>query len=234
MEHQVKTAVILAGGGGVRLRPLTDDTPKAMIVAAGKPLLEWILEWLNGNGIENVVIGVAYHKEKIIDYFGDGKRFGLTINYSNHTVEGGTAEGFRLAIQRHVNDGTFLAMNGDELVDLRVSEFAAHHHANGGIVTIAVGPLRSPYGVVNLEGTDVTGFVEKPILKSHYVSVGVYIFSREVLNYLPMTGDIERTTFPRLVSIRKLKAYVHHGFWATVNTVKDLQDVETQLSWRTD
>jgi len=228
-SNRIKTAVILAGGEGLRLRPLTNDSPKAMTVAAGKPLLQWVLEWLRQNLVQNIVIGVAYKKGKIIDYFGDGKRFGVTINYSSHTVEGGTAEGFRLAIERYVDDDVFVAMNGDELVDLVVSDFARHHFSNGGIATIAVGPLRSPYGVVELEGKDVVGFQEKPIIRSHYVSVGTYIFSREIVEYLPEKGDIERTTFPKLASMRKLKAYVHDGFWATVNTLKDLEDVEYEL-----
>ena len=228
-DTTIATALILAGGQGLRLRPLTADAPKAMIVVAGKPLLQWVLEWLRENGIYNIVIGVAYRKEKIMDYFGDGARFGVTIRYSNHTVEGGTSEGFRLAIQRHVSDHDFLAMNGDELVDLKVSEFAAHHYSNLGIATISVGPLRSPYGVVELQGSDVVGFEEKPILRSHYVSTGTYIFSREILDYLPERGDVERSVFPKLASMRRLKAYVHNGFWATINTVKDLEDVENQL-----
>ena len=228
-EHGIRTAVILAGGEGLRLRPITSEIPKAMILVAGKPLLQWILEWLKLNSISNVVVGVAYRKEKIIDYFGDGERFGITIRYSIHTVEGGTSEGFRLAIQRHVKDDTFLAMNGDELVDIKISEFATHHHSLGGVGTVAVGPLRSPYGVVEIDGADIVAFQEKPILRSHFVSVGAYIFSNEILNYLPEKGDIERTAFPKLSSERKLKAYVHNGFWATVNTMKDLEDVENQL-----
>ena len=231
-ECSIRTAVVLAGGQGLRLRPITSEIPKAMIRVAGKPLLQWVLEWLKLNSISNVVLGVAYRKEKIIDYFRDGERFGITIRYSTHTVEGGTSEGFRLAIQRHVKDDTFLAMNGDELVDIRVSEFADRHYALGGVGTVAVGPLRSPYGVVEIEGGDILAFQEKPILRTHFVSVGAYIFSNEILNYLPERGDIERTAFPRLSSERRLKAYVHNGFWATVNTMKDLQDVENQLRLR--
>ena len=228
-QNKVKTAVILAGGEGLRLRPLTADSPKAMIPVAGKPLLQWVLEWLKRNDVRNLVIGVAYKKEKIMDYFRDGRQMGLTIKYSNHTVEGGTGEGFRLAIERHVDDDVFLAMNGDELVDLNVHDFAAFHYSNDGLATVAVGPLRSPYGVVELDGTDITSFLEKPILRSHYVSVGTYIFSHAVLDYLPEKGDVERVAFPRLASMRKLKAYIHNGFWATVNTHKDFEDVEKQL-----
>jgi NDP-sugar pyrophosphorylase family protein len=230
---KIRTAIILAGGEGVRLRPLTSDIPKAMINVAGKPLLQWILEWLRRNGIENIIIGVAYKKEKIIDTFNDGKALGLKINYSNHTVEGGTGEGFRLAIERHIHDDEiFLAMNGDELVDINVVDFARFHVENSGIATIAVGPLRSPYGVVDLDGVDVVGFQEKPVLQAHRVSVGTYVFSHEIKDYLPEKGDVERVVFPRLASLRKLKAYVHNGFWATINTLKDLEDVREQLAKR--
>ena len=214
----------------MRLRPLTNENPKSMIIVAGKPLLQWVIEWLKQNQIFNIVIGVAYRKEKIIDYFEDGKKFGVTIRYSNHTVEGGTGEGFRLAIKSFVDDDIFLGMNGDELVDIPVSEFVEFHRSAGGIATIAVGPLRSPYGVVDIQDNDVVDFKEKPILFSHHVSVGTYVLSREIVHYLPERGDIERTCFPQLAAARKLKAYVHKGFWATINTVKDLEDVEKQLA----
>ena len=201
-----------------------------MIIVSGKPLLEWIICRLRENGILNVVIGVAYKKDKIIDYFMDGKKFGVDIRYSHHSVDGGTGEGFRLAIQRHVDDENFIAMNGDELVDINLPEFVRFHESAGGVATIALGPLRSPYGVVDVEGDDVTGFREKPIIYTHHVSVGTYVFSHEIVNYLPEKGDIERTCFPELAAARKLKAYIHKGFWATINTMKDLEDAEKQLA----
>jgi len=229
---KIDSAVILAGGAGLRLRPLTTDMPKAMIPIAGKPLLQWIIEWLKVNEVSNVIIGVAYKKEKVMDYFGNGSKLGVDIKYSVHSVEGGTSEGFRLAIERHVADDNFLAMNGDELVDVNVQKFFAHHVGFQGLATIAVAPLRSPYGVVEIEGNDIVGFQEKPVLASHFVSIGTYIFARDVLPFLPQTGDVERTLFPRLSSMRKLKVYRHDGFWATVNTSKDLEDVENQLRKR--
>jgi len=236
LKDNVGTAVILAGGQGLRLRPLTNDFPKAMINVAGKPLLEWTLDWLKENEIYNIIIGVAYKKDKIIDYFGDGERFGVKIRYSTHTVEGGTIEGFRLAIARYVSDDFFLAMNGDELVDLNIKNLVEYHISNKGLATITVGPLRSPYGVVNVEqaskGYDVIQFIEKPILKTHFVSTGTYVFSRKLLEYLPENGDIERSVFPKLASMRKLKAYLHDGFWVTINTIKDLQDAENQIKRR--
>lgn len=203
-----------------------------MVPVAGRPLLEWVLIRLRRNGIRRVIVGVAYRKRKIIDYFGEGRKVGLQIDYSTHTVDGGTSEGFRLAISRFVNDETFLAMNGDELTDINIPKFCRYHKRQGGLATIAVGSFRSPYGIVQLSGSSITGFSEKPLIRNHLVSVGTYIFERTILRYLPETGNIEQTAFPKLARERKLKAYVHNGFWATLNTVKDLLDVEEQLRKR--
>jgi NDP-sugar pyrophosphorylase family protein len=98
--ERVEAAVVLSGGEGVRLRPITSDLPKGLVKVGGKPLLQWVVEWLRENGISNIVIGVAYLKDEIIKFFEDGSRFGVRIHYSVHTVEGGTAEGFRLAIRQ--------------------------------------------------------------------------------------------------------------------------------------
>ncbi|MEM7824408.1 MAG: sugar phosphate nucleotidyltransferase, partial [Candidatus Aenigmatarchaeota archaeon] len=110
----VKTAVVLVGGAGLRMYPLTENKPKCMIEIAGKPILFWVLNWLKSNGIKNVVVGVAYKKEIVVNYL-KNNNFGLNIAISEHSVEGETGEGFRLAIERYVNDENFIAMNGDEL-----------------------------------------------------------------------------------------------------------------------
>ncbi len=214
----------------MRLRPLTIDRPKAMVEVAGRPLMEWVLLWLKKNGIRKVVIGVAYKGDKIVEHFRDGKSAGVNIAYSKHTVEGGTAEGFRLAIERHVKDDTFLALNGDELTNVRVQDLATFHRLLNGTATIAVAPLRSPFGVVDIEDNDILRFREKPTIESVYVSVGVYVFQRKIMDYMPETGEIETTAFPRLTEERKLKAYKHDGFWMTINTLKDLNEVEKAIS----
>ena len=225
----IETAIVLAGGLGERLQPLTNDRPKAMLDVAGKPLLYWVLRWLGRNQVRRVVIGVAYRKDRIIQYFGDGEPVGLEIKYSTHTIEGGTAEGLRLAIKRHVNDETFFAMNGDELTSVRLQELADFHRRQKATATIAVSPLRSPFGVIDTDGPDIVAFREKATIDSVSVSIGVYAFQNEILDYLPRTGQIERTVFPRLAAERKLKAYRHDGFWMTVNTTKDLSEVQKEL-----
>ena len=226
----VETAVVLAGGRGLRLAPLTDNVPKALVKIRSKPLLEWVIQWLQRNGVQNLVVGVAYEKQKIMDYFGDGSRLGVRIKYSLHTVEGGTAEGFHRAIDRYVNDQVFLAMNGDELSNLDVRKLHELHASSGALATIAVASFKSPFGLVRLDSNDrVVGFEEKVTILGTYVSIGVYAFRREILDYIPNRGDIERTTFPFLSRINRLQAYRHDGYWATVNNLKELQEAEEKI-----
>lgn len=229
----VRTAVILAGGRGLRLAPFTNDRPKPMIEILNKPLLHWTIESLVVQGIKNIVIGVAYKKEKIIEYFKDGKNFGVNIDYSKHTVEGGTGQGFRLAISRFVKDKTFLAMNGDELIDIDLKQLLEFHSRYKPVATLVTREMRVPFGVLKIDtNADVIRFDEKPLIQDYYVSTGVYIFEQDILSYLPEHGDIERTTYKVLAEARKLKAFKHDGFWITVNNLKDLADAENKLKKR--
>ena len=163
MNLGLDTAVVLAGGPSTRLKPFTNDLPKAMVRVCDKPLLQWVIEWLKANGVVEIVLGVAYLKEKIMEYFGDGAKLGVDIRYSVHTSEGGTCEGFRLAIGRFVDRGVFFAVNGDQIVDLRLSELADFHVRNGSVATIVTTSLRCPCGQVQVdENHRIVEFVEKP------------------------------------------------------------------------
>lgn len=227
MKAKIRTAVILVGGAGLRMRPYTEDTPKCMIPLRGKPLIHWTLMWLRDYGFDNIVLGVAHHKEVIIDYIKENPT-GLKVDFSEHTQEGETGEGFRLAIQRYVSDDNFLAMNGDELTNLNIDRFATFHLKHKPVATIAVSPMRSPFGILEIEGEDIVGFKEKPILNDKLVSVGIYMFNHAILDYLPVKGAIEKTAFPLLAKKRLLKAcrLGENEQWFTVNSVKDLSVAE--------
>lgn len=232
MNGKIDTAVVLAGGPATRLRPLTNSVPKGMIEVCGKPLLEWILEWLKRNEVRNIVFGVAYLKDKIIDYFGDGTSFGLNIKYSVHTVEGGTCQGFRLAIERHITHRDFFALNGDQITNLDLSKLAGLHMTEKPIATIAFNNPRCPYGHVEMNDRyEVTDFLEKPYC-SKLCNTGNYVFNRRILNYLPTEGDIETLTFPILARERSLRGYYYNGFFVTINTFKDLIEAEEELRKR--
>ena len=214
----------------MRLRPLTEDRPKCMITLHGKPLLYWTLTWLKDHGFEHVVLGVAYRKEAVINYIKENP-LGLKIDISEHTEEGETGEGFRLAIKRHVNDENFLAMNGDELTNLNLKKFIDFHFAQKGLATIAVSPMQSPFAILKLNGNDITEFCEKPLLPDVLVNSGIYVFNHGICDYLPTVGAIERTAFPKLGEKRLLKAYKlgKTEKWLTINCVKDLSIAEKEF-----
>lgn len=233
MSNFVKTAVVLAGGAGSRLYPLTNNRPKPMIKLLGKPILQWVIEWLRHNRISEIILGVAYHKEAVIDYFKDGSSFGVRIKYSIHSIDGETGEGFRLAISRHVTDDLFIAVNGDEITNFNLGSLISYHVKNDPVATIAVAHPRSPFGVINVDGDGlVSSFAEKPLISSLLVSIGVYSFRNRIIDYLPEKGPIEKTAFPLLVKENLLRALPINGIWLTVNTMKDLKLAEKVLKKR--
>jgi NDP-sugar pyrophosphorylase family protein len=231
MTAKIKTAVVLVGGSGLRMRPLTEDMPKCMIPLHGKPLIYWTLSWLKSYDFDHAVLGVSYCKDVVINYVNDNP-LGIRVDFSEHTIEGETGEGFRLAIKRHVTDENFLAMNGDELTNLNAKAFGDFHLARKGIATIAVSPMQSPFAVLGIDGNDIVEFKEKPLLEDKLVSSGIYMFNHAIADYLPTTGSVEKTAFPKLASKRLLKAYMlkNDERWLTVNCVKDLSIAETQFS----
>ena len=231
MPNKVRTAVVLIGGAGLRMRPLTEDMPKCMIPIHGKPLIYWTLTWLRDNGFEHAVLGVSYRKDVVIKYVKENP-LGISVDFSEHTQEGETGEGFRLAINRHVNDENFLAMNGDELTNLNLEKFVDFHLRHKKVATIAVSPMRSPFAVLEIEGTDIVGFNEKPLLKDTCVSTGIYVFNHAISDYLPIAGSIERLTFSVLAKKRLLKAYrlSENEKWLTINSIKDLSVAEQEFA----
>lgn len=226
----IRTAVVLVGGTGLRMRPLTKDLPKCMIPLHGKPLIYWTLTWLASYGFSHVILGVSYRKEAIINYVRENS-LDVTVDFSEHSQEGETGEGFRLAIERYVDDENFLAMNGDELTNLNLDKFALFHLQHTPVASIAVSPMRSPFGILEIKGNDIIEFKEKPILEDKLVSTGIYIFNHAISDYLPTIGAIEKTTFPSLAEKRLLKAYKlnEDERWLTINSVKDLSMAEKEF-----
>jgi mannose-1-phosphate guanylyltransferase len=228
---KIETAVVLVGGSGLRMRPFTEDAPKCMIPLQGKPLIYWIVSWLKSYGFKHIVLGVAYRKEVVIKYFTENP-MGIKIDFSEHTVEGETGEGFRLAISRFIEDEDFLAMNGDEITSLDLLRLEEQHLRNKPVATIAVAPMRSPFGILDVVGDDIVGFKEKALVESMLVSIGVYIFNKRILDFIPQSGSIERQVFPELAKQRLLKAcrLKLEELWLTINSVKDLSVAEKEFA----
>jgi NDP-sugar pyrophosphorylase family protein len=201
-----------------------------MVPIKGKPLIHSTVSWLKNYGFKHLVMGVAYHKEVVIDYLKNNSQ-GLRIDFSEHTVEGETGEGFRLAISRFVKDDDFLAMNGDEITSLNLERLEELHLKNKPVATVSVAPMRSPFGILELEGDDVVSFKEKPLVENMFVSIGVYIFNKKILNYIPENGSIEKKVFPLLAKKRALKVcrLKPDELWLTINSVKDLSVAEKEF-----
>jgi len=227
------TAVILAGGAATRLRPISNTVPKALVHIAGKPLLQWMIEWLHSNNVKNIVIGVAHLKEQIVDYFGDGSKFGVNLTYSVHTVEGGTGQGFLFAINKYVERENFFAMNGDQITDLNLSGLSSFHLQHGKLATIVVSNPTCVFGHVMMDGEgNVVGFQEKPRCRFAFCNSGIYAFKRSIVRYLPNNGNVETATFPLLTRIEQVKTFPFTGLFLTINNIKDICDAETVLKTR--
>ncbi len=234
MPRRLKTAVIIAGGEGSRLAPLTDNKPKTLVEVNGRPLLYWIIRWLKKYGITHVVLGVSYKKEKIYEYMKENDNFGLEVDISEHTIDGGTAEAFGLAIKRFVKDETFLAMNGDELTNMNLDELEQIHLRRRPIVTMGLSPFPCRFSVVSINSSDVaTNFEYGKKLKAIPVSMGVYVFDRGILSVIPEKGSIEDTAFAGLVRQGKIIGHMisDREEWISINTPKDIKDAEKDKVW---
>ncbi len=226
----MKQAIILAGGKGERLRPFTEDRPKAMIDLLGRPLLSYQIQWLKSYGITNIIICCGYRHEVIRDHFGDGSRWQVQIEYLVESEPLGRGGAIKQAL-RHIKgyDGPVIALNGDLITNLALAELFDFHRKHGQLATLATVPLRSPYGIVECApDATITGFREKPELP-FLINAGIYVLDQSLLDLLPDKGDHEEVTFPTLAKQGRLKAYQTHCFWRTMDTIKDHSEVTAEL-----
>ncbi|MEM1666006.1 MAG: nucleotidyltransferase family protein [Nitrososphaerota archaeon] len=219
-------AVILAGGYGKRLRPLTENVPKPLLNVLGKPILCWQFEWLKAHGISDIIICAGHLKEKIMEDIGSGQKFGVRVGYVVEDEPLGTGGALNNTIQFLSKEEAFIVVNGDVLTNLNPIELIKILR-DDVVGAIAVIPLPSPYGVVSFNNTTlrINEFKEKPRLSDYWINAGVYAFTPKVFNYLPQQGDLEKTTFPELASRGLLKAVPFNECeWISIDTHKDLEE----------
>ncbi len=220
-------AIILAGGFGKRLQPLTLERPKPLIEVGGKPILQWQIEWLKRQGVRDFVLAVGYLRTKIFEYMGDGTKLGVRIFYSVEEEPLGTGGAIKNAL-KFVEDDVFVVLNGDVITNIPIKPLLDELERNKDIIgVIALVPMRSPFGIVHLnEDGYVVEFREKPLLE-YLINAGMYVFRRGVDKYLPEKGDIETTAFPKLASERRLKGVIFKDvYWKSIDSVKDLEEVD--------
>jgi NDP-sugar pyrophosphorylase family protein len=221
-------AIILAGGRAERLGEVAGGTPKALVPVAGRPLAAYQVAALADAGVGRVIVSCAAGQAELFERELSG--LGPAIVPVEEPEPLGRGGGLRHAAASRAETGDLFGLNGDELLDLDFSVLLGRHRESSPAATIAVAPLVSPYGIVELDDDDlVTGFSEAPRLP-HWVSCGAYVLGDEALERLPERGDHERTTFPELAAEGKLRAFRHEGLWLTVNTPKDLRRAEERLA----
>lgn len=223
-------AVVLAGGFGKRLKPLTDDKPKPLLEVGGLPILGRQVNWLHQHGINDLILCTGYLKERIINYLGSGSKFGVKVGYAVEEEPLGTGGALKNAETLLADGEVFLVLNGDVITDLDPSKLSNAMDQNS-VGAIAVVPLRSPYGIVDLmKDGRIDGFREKPVLPDYWINAGVYCFATSIFSYLPLKGDIEDTVFPKLSQEGKLKAIKYlNSFWKSIDSHKDIEDAEKEL-----
>ena len=219
-------AVVMAGGEGTRLRPLTSNQPKPMVPIVGKPCMEHILELLREHGFTDVVVTVAFLPQAIRTYFGDGENLGLNIEYSVEESPLGTAGSVRLASDRL--DETFLVISGDALCDIDLNKIVEFHKEKGAAVTIGLKSVENPleFGiVVTDEDGQVERFLEKPSwgqVFSDTINTGIYVLEPEVLRHIPTDRpfDFSKELFPLLLEMgRPIYGYVCDGYWQDIGNL---------------
>lgn len=221
-------AVILAGGLGKRLRPLTNERPKPMIEVLNIPIIEWQVKWFKRHHISEIIICIGYLKEHIIDYVGSGARFGVKVGYAVEEEPLGTGGALKNAqslVAGSHQEGFFM-VNGDILTDLDPNKLKDQQ-----LASLALVPLRSPYGMVDIDiNSYVLGFVEKPQIKDKWINAGVYYLTNDVFGYLPEIGNIETTALPLMAKESKLKAVRYSdAFWRSIDSHKDIEEAAREI-----
>ena len=238
-------AVIMAGGEGTRLRPLTSNAPKPMLPVANKPMMEHVIDLLKQHGFDEIVVTVAFLGNAIKNYFGDGSEFGVSIRYADEPVPLGTAGSVGNA--RELLGERFLVISGDVITDIDLTELWKYHEEHGALATIALTSVDNPleFGIViTREDGSVERFLEKPTwgqVFSDTINTGIYVFEPEIFDYIPTGGpvDFSGDVFPRLLEDERplFGPVVHAGYWEDVGTLeaylrahKDVLDEQVTLA----
>src|SRR5579862_4205843 len=223
-------AVVMAGGEGTRLRPLTSNQPKPLVPIVGKPCMEHILELLKRHGFEDVIVTVAFLPQAIRSYFGSGESLGIDIGYSVEESPLGTAGSVKRAAGRL--DDTFLVISGDALCDVDLTALVAAHREKQASVTIGLKSVENPleFGiVVTDEDGRVERFLEKPSwgqVFSDTINTGIYVLEPEVLKHIPKNRpyDFSKELFPLLLEMgRPIYGHVLDGYWQDIGNLEQFR-----------
>lgn len=221
--------VLMVGGLGTRLRPLTDKTPKPMLPVGGKPILQTIIEKFASYGFTNIIMCVNYKFQIIQEYFGDGSKFGVKIKYIIENKRMGTAGALSLLEQKLKEP--FFVMNGDLLTNVNFDNMLEFHLQNNSLATMAVRgyDFQVPYGVVNIKGDRILSIEEKPVHK-FFVSAGMYVLNPECLNEIPRSEFYDMPTlFEKLIkNHKKAMSFPLREYWLDIGRIEEYKKANNE------
>lgn len=226
----VEEAVVLAGGRGQRLRPYTDHLPKPMLNVAGKPVMEYVVANLKRNGVKKAYFAVGYKGELIEEYFGNGERFGIEIEYFYEKELKNTA-GALLSFREKLKEN-FFVVAGDHITTWNLRKMAEVHKEKKAIVTIGLlpKPIVLDYGVARVEDGYIKEFKEKPV-ETFLINTAVYVMNKEIFEFVEEGKDLSKDVFPELLKKnKKIAAFIDNEFWVDIGRVKDYERMNELLS----
>ncbi len=227
-------AIILAGGLGKRLRPLTNNTPKPLLPINQKPIIQYAIENFKKHGIKEIILSIGYKADKIKEYFKDGSNLGVNISYCIEDEPLGTGGAIKEAA-KNINE-TFIAINGDNLADFDWTSMIKLHKEREADITLALFPVEdvTQYGIAKLDGDKIVKFIEKPTVEeapSNLNNAGAYIMEPKVLEILPLDKcSIERDCFEKFCGKKgSVYAHRHKGYWYPTDTLEKYKEAEEGL-----
>ncbi|WWW11952.1 nucleotidyltransferase family protein [Arcobacter cryaerophilus gv. pseudocryaerophilus] len=230
-KDKINKVVLMVGGLGTRLRPLTETTPKPMLKVGNKPILQTIVEKFAEYGYTDIVMCVNYKSDIIQDYFKDGSDFGVNIEYILEEQRMGTAGA--LSLLRDKPNEPFFVMNGDLLTNVNFEHLHNYHIATNSVATMCVREydFQVPYGVVNIKDSKILSIEEKPIHK-FFVSAGIYMLSSEVLNYIPKNEFFDMPTlFEKLISLNQnTVSFPIREYWLDIGRMEEYKKANDEYS----
>lgn len=217
--------IILAGGMGKRLKPITDYVPKPLVPINNIPIIEWQIRYFKKFGMKNFVICSGYKNSQIENYF-NSRNLGVNIEHSVEKTPLGTGGAIKNA-SRFIDDENFFVINGDVITDLNPKLLQSKPNS------IAVIPLRTMFGVVDVVGDEIRQFQEKSHVTGQWMNAGVYWLSKEIIKYLPKKGNIEDSTFSTFATKGHLFAIRYHDvFWYSIDSHKDIEECTKNIKSR--
>lgn len=222
---------LMAGGFGTRLYPLTQDCPKPLLKVGDKPILELILERFISAGFHRFFISTHYLPEMVRDYFGDGKRWGVTIRYTHEETPLGTGGALGLLPHEEINE-PMLMMNGDLLTTLNYRELLDFHNEHKGVATMCVREYeyQIPYGVIQSEGHLIRSMVEKPVQK-FFVNAGVYVLSPELVKSVTAGTKVDMPTLleREIANRHEVTMFPVHEYWLDIGRMEDFKRAQVEF-----